>query len=187
MRVYFNIVIGHLGRPHSTHTAPNASPDGLCARTHTNEPFLCWFCCKSLRVDRARRGNVCFQRHGSAAFRISKARNVLFLILEKNLPSAASKLYADRMCTMWAVSLRHAASVTTAVRPALLMGGRGGSAVDVVVVAPVLGNRCVKGRRGCSFFVFKNLTFISSYYKSIRAAAGNISICLLYTSPSPRD
>ena len=37
----------------------NASPDGLCTRTHTNEAFSCWFCCKSLRVDRARRGNVC--------------------------------------------------------------------------------------------------------------------------------
>ena len=37
------------------------------------------------------------------------------------------------MCAMWA--LRHAASDTTAVRPALLMGGRGGSAADIVVVA----------------------------------------------------
>ena len=59
------------------------------------------------------------------------------------------------MCIMRAVSLRHAASDTTAVRPALLMGGRGGSAVDIVVVARgtsssvgrVLGNRYVKGRR----------------------------------------
>ena len=40
------------------------------------------------------------------------------------------------MCTLWAVSLRHAASDTTVVRPVLLMGGRGGSAVDIVVVAP---------------------------------------------------
>ena len=38
----------------------NASPDGLCTRTHTNEAFSCWFCCNSFRVDRARRGNVCF-------------------------------------------------------------------------------------------------------------------------------
>ena len=37
----------------------NASPDGLCTRTHTNEAFSCWFCCKSFKVDRARRGNVC--------------------------------------------------------------------------------------------------------------------------------
>ena len=50
------------------------------------------------------------------------------------------------MCTTRAVSLRHAAS-RTAVRPALLMGARGGSSVDIVVVAPgsssagrVLGN-----------------------------------------------
>ena len=50
---------------------------------------------------------------------------------------------------------RHAASDTTAVRPALLMGGRGGSAVGVVVVATgtssyagrMLGNRGVEGRR----------------------------------------
>ena len=40
------------------------------------------------------------------------------------------------MCTMGTVSLRHAASDTTVVRPVLLMGGRGGSAVDIVVVAP---------------------------------------------------
>ena len=59
---------------------------------------------------------------------------------------------------MWA--LRHAASDTTAVKPALLMGGRGGSAVDIAVVAPgtitsssvgsVFGNRYrlhVEGRR----------------------------------------
>ena len=39
------------------------------------------------------------------------------------------------MCTLWAVSLRHAASDTTAVRPALLMEGWGGSAVDIAVVS----------------------------------------------------
>ena len=39
----------------------NASPDGLCTRTQTNEAFSCWFCCKSFRVDRARRGNVCLE------------------------------------------------------------------------------------------------------------------------------
>ena len=37
----------------------NASPDGLCTRTHTNEAFSYWFCCNSFRVDRARRANVC--------------------------------------------------------------------------------------------------------------------------------
>ena len=64
------------------------------------------------------------------------------------------------MCPILAVSLRHAAS--DIVRPALLMGGRGGSAVDIVVVAPgtssfvgrMLGNRDVEGRK-CSFFIFK--------------------------------
>ena len=54
----------------------NASPDGLCGRTHTIEAFSCWFCCKPFRVDRARRGNVCFERHGWAVFQISKAWNV---------------------------------------------------------------------------------------------------------------
>ena len=39
----------------------NASPDGLCTRTHTNEAFSCWFCCNSFRVDRARRDNVCLE------------------------------------------------------------------------------------------------------------------------------
>ena len=60
------------------------------------------------------------------------------------------------MCTMSNGSVRHAASDSTAVKPALLMGGRGGSAVDIVIVAPgmsnavvgrVLGNRNVEGRR----------------------------------------
>ena len=39
----------------------NASPDGLCTRTHTNEALSCRFCCNSFRVDRARRGNVCLE------------------------------------------------------------------------------------------------------------------------------
>ena len=67
---------------------------------------------------------------------------------------------------MWTVSLRHAASDTTAVKPSLLMGGRGGSAVDAVVVAPrvslallldvcwVIAISKVGGTRR-SFFVFK--------------------------------
>ena len=64
---------------------------------------------------------------------------------------------------MWA--LRHAASDTTAaVKLAVLMGGWGGSAVDIVVVAPgmssavvgrVLGNRNVEVGRNC-FFVLKS-------------------------------
>ena len=45
----------------------NASPDGLCTRTHTNEAFPCWFCCNSSRVDRGRRDNVC--RHAWAVFK----------------------------------------------------------------------------------------------------------------------
>ena len=56
-----------------------------------------------------------------------------FFVLEKNTPSEAlvnsTAVRADRMCTMWTVSLRHDASGTTAVKSALLMGGRGGSEV----------------------------------------------------------
>ena len=46
----------------------NASPDGLCTRTHTNEAFSSWFCCtgNSFRVDRARRGNVCLEDQAKA-------------------------------------------------------------------------------------------------------------------------
>ena len=44
----------------------NASPDGLCTRTHTDEAFSFWFCCNSLRVDRARRGNVCLEDQAKA-------------------------------------------------------------------------------------------------------------------------
>ena len=79
------------------------------------------------------------------------------------------------MCIMWAVSLRHAAS-DTAFRPPLLMVARGGSAVDILVVAPgtsssvgrVLDNhdvqQYVEGRK-CS-----NRT-ISSFVSGIRTAA----------------
>ena len=77
----------------------NASPDGLCARTHTNEAFSCWFCCKSFRVDRARRGNVfleawlgrvsnfkCLER----TYQVPIYHHVFFLVLEKILPNEAS-------------------------------------------------------------------------------------------------
>ena len=47
----------------------NASPNGLCARTHNNEAFSCWSSCKSFRVGRARRGNMCCQRHSWAVFK----------------------------------------------------------------------------------------------------------------------
>ena len=47
----------------------NASPDGLCTRTHTNEAFSCWFCCNSFRVDRARRGNVCLSSQVMLSYR----------------------------------------------------------------------------------------------------------------------
>ena len=47
----------------------NASPDGLCTRTHTNGAFSCWFCCNSFRVHRARRGNVCLRSQGMRSYR----------------------------------------------------------------------------------------------------------------------
>ena len=52
----------------------NASADGLCTRTNTNEAFSCWFCRKSFRVDRARRGNVCLE---ACLGRFSKASIVV--------------------------------------------------------------------------------------------------------------
>ena len=56
---------------------------------------------------------------------------------------------------LWTVSLRHDVSDATAVRPAPLMEGHGGSAVDKIVVAPgtsssvrrVLSIRDVEGWR----------------------------------------
>ena len=62
------------------------------------------------------------------------------------------------MCTIWAVSVRHAASDT--VSNALLRGGRRGSAVDIAVVASatsssvgrVLGNGDVMSSVGGAVF-----------------------------------
>ena len=50
------------------------------------------------------------------------------------------------MCTMRAVSLRHAPSDATAVRPTPLIGGWGGSAVDIVGVAPGTSTSSSVGR-----------------------------------------
>ena len=75
-----------------------------------------------------------------------------FFVLENfSAERGLSQLEANQMCTIWSVSLRHAASDT--VRPALLIGGRRVSTVDIAFVAPdtsssvvyVLGNRCVEG------------------------------------------
>ena len=52
----------------------NASPDGLWTRTHNNEAFSCWFCCKSFRVDRARRGNVCLEAWLGRVYKAWNAR-----------------------------------------------------------------------------------------------------------------
>ena len=85
------------------------------------------------------------------------------------------------MCTTWALPLRHAAS-DTAVRPALLIWARGGSVEDITVVTygsdgRMLGNHYSSmsnvGREG-----FENKLFQATY---------EVYVCLLYTSPSPRD
>ena len=143
----------------------NASPDGLCTRTHTNETLSGLFCGNSLRVDRARRGNVgleawldVFKKLGTYVPGTSTSiiyHNVYFLFWKKccRARPQPSTLSTGRPT----VSLRDMLQVTLncCVRPALLMGGRGGSAVDAVVVAPgtsssvgrVLGNRDVEVRR----------------------------------------
>ena len=63
-------VIQHCNWPHRSTILNahgiNASPDGLCTRTHTNEAFSCWFWCKTFRVDRGRRGNVCLRDEAKA-------------------------------------------------------------------------------------------------------------------------
>ena len=46
----------------------NASPDGLCTRTPTNEAFSCWFRCKSFRVIELGAA-TCVWRHGWAVFK----------------------------------------------------------------------------------------------------------------------
>ena len=66
----FVCVIQHRNWPHRSTIlnahGTNASPDGLCTRTHTDEAFSCWFCCNSFIVDRARRGNVCLEDQAKA-------------------------------------------------------------------------------------------------------------------------
>ena len=68
--LYQGCVIQHRNWPHRSTIlnahGTNASLDGLCTRTHTNEAFSCWFCCNSLRVDRARLGNVCLEDQAKA-------------------------------------------------------------------------------------------------------------------------
>ena len=74
------------------------------------------------------------------------------------LPSEASANSTVRPteCVPCGLSLRHAAGDATAVKPAPLMGRRGGSEVDIVVVAPamssafvgrILDNHNVQGRK----------------------------------------
>ena len=154
MFVFVDIVIGHLGRPRSTHTAPIPVPMGsvhvqtitkpsraghAVSRSELVQPgaATCVFrdmagpCIKSL--DHTYQGTSTSKRYTITVFFCSG----------KNSAEQASA-----NSTMWAASLRHAASDTTAVRPAVLIGGRGESAVDIVVVAPgtsssvgrVLGN-----------------------------------------------
>ena len=60
----------------------NASPDGLCTRTHTNEAFSCWFFCSSFRVDRARRGNVFIKpRHALLPISLSGNLKMVWVLI----------------------------------------------------------------------------------------------------------
>ena len=56
----------------------NASPDGLCTRTHTSETFSCWFCGNPFRVDRARRGDVCLSSQGMVSYRSACPDRLIF-------------------------------------------------------------------------------------------------------------
>ena len=116
------------------------------------------------------------------------------------------------MCTIWAVSLTHAASDT--VRPALLIGGRIGSAVHIVVVAPGTESVCWDACWVMAMSKAGGAVFSSSKIKAKQRECGNgygvlysrcplvlsassasflapavatAAACLLYTSPSPRD
>ena len=73
---------------------------------------------------------------------------------------------------MWTVSLRHAASDITAVKPALPMGGRGGAAVDIVVVAPGM---IIEQARPFFFpFFFLVSFFLSSFWTSGQAVVSGV-------------
>ena len=60
----------------------NASPDGLCTHTQTNEAFSCCFCCNSFRVDRARRGNVSIKpRHALLLISLSGNLKMVWVLI----------------------------------------------------------------------------------------------------------
>ena len=139
-------------------------PTGLfCARTHTNEPFSCHSCCKSFIVGRARRGNVySLLRHGWAMFQKLETYNIMTFFFRcfwgKKFCGARG-----RNPNLGRPNVYHLGCVPeTAVKPALLMGGRRGSSVHTEGVAAgtnhsiggVLGNPDVEGRK-CSFSVLK--------------------------------
>ena len=141
---------------HST----NASLDGLCTRTHTNEAFSCWFCCYSFKSWlRQARQRVFRGMAGPCLKSLERTYRVqvynVFFCFGKNAAERglSQQLYLQvgRPCPWETCCTWH----YCCARPALLMGGRGGSAVGAVVVAPgtsssvgrVLGNRDVELRR----------------------------------------
>ena len=161
-------IIQHRNRPLKS-TALNAhgtdaSADGLCARTHTlTKPCRAGFAVSRSELIEPGAATcglrdiagpcVKFQKLGTVCARHQYTITFFFLFWKKicRARPQPTTLPTGRPT----VTLSHAAGDTTAVRPALLMGGRGGSAVDIVVVergtsssvGRVLGNRFVEGRR----------------------------------------
>ena len=75
----------------------NASPDGLCTRTHTNEAFSCRFCGNSFRVGRGRCGNVCLEinrRH--ALLPISLSENLKMIWVKDGLGTNMTPLLSGK-------------------------------------------------------------------------------------------
>ena len=68
LSVWFNIVIGHLRRPYSTHTAPMPVLTGSVHAHILTKPSRAGFAVIRL-VNRARRGNVCLSSQGMVSYR----------------------------------------------------------------------------------------------------------------------
>ena len=86
-----------------------------------------------------------------------------------------SHLSAERMCARRAVSLRHAASGNV-FRPSILMGVRGGSALDILVVAP--GTSSSDGRVLDTHY--RSMSKVGNAAPQIYRAANQVYVVLLY-------
>lgn len=106
------------------------------------------------------------------------------------------------MCTILAVSLRHTPSDTTVVKPALMIGGRGRSDVDIVIVelgtnssvGRVSGNRYVEGRRQGEVFrlqiLYRNIPSYdvhktTSEYQHQPSGLNDSPVGLIFVDPVP--